>query len=55
MLTEKGDHLVARLVVVSQQVDAELVIDVFGDGFSLVVLLGSFDTIPAVLDALCDC
>ena len=54
VLAEHRYGLVPRLVVEGQQVHAKLVVDVLGDGFALVVLLGRFDAILLVLNATGD-
>ena len=54
VLTEQWDCVVACLVVVSQQVHTKLVVDVFCDRLTLIVLLCRFVAMRVLLDALGD-
>jgi len=51
VFTEHGDCLISCLMVECQKVDAKFIVDVFGDCFALIVLLGCFNTMFLALNS----
>ena len=49
MLTEQRNDFLARLVIMSQQVDAKLVVDILRHSLTFIMLLSALDPVLVVL------